>query len=467
MRLPEIATEMVRIPFLMHVYRLVTNLLFFIGSPIWIAGLLVRPERWGNRIGYIPVLPTKSTNSRTRVWVHASSVGEVKATGRLVREMAGAYGAEVVFSTMTAAGLSVAKTDLQEPICFFYVPIDVPWAVRRALHRVKADVLLLVETELWPSLILEAKARGMKVGVVNGKVSTRGFERYRRLKRLFASTLGLLDIVVAQSEAHASRYSKLGAIPQRIVVGGNTKQDSQAPSFGKIGLREKTGWSPSDIILLAGSTRSNEEEIICEGLIRTRASLDSLRLVLAPRHLRRTVGVARIASSFNLRVARWSELQAGTRRRRELGAGTPAQSGDQHERQSETECLPKEPRQIDALILDTMGELAAAYKEADVAFIGGTLSGHGGHNVLEPAAAGLPIIAGTSVYNIEDDVSALGQRGALLSVNDAADVSAALISLASSPEERSRRGKEALAFYDSRPVASLVTLEFLRKAGIL
>jgi len=379
---------------------------------------------------------------------------------------------------MTAAGISVAKAELPEPICFFYVPLDVPWVLRRALDRVKADVLLLVETELWPSLVMEAKARGVKVGVVNGRVSAAGVERYRRFASLFAWTLSLLDVVVAQSESHANHFLKLGAVPQRVMVGGNTKQDSQAPSLGKIGLREKTGWSPLDVVLLAGSTRSREEETICEGLVDARASLVSLRLVLAPRHLRRTAAIVKIVSSFNLKVARWSELRteisaksgAQLERRKEGERGSEngsGSSGTGSRSGTGASGPPIDPMGIDVLILDTMGELAAAYKEADIAFIGGTLSGHGGHNVLEPAAAGLPVMAGTSVYNIEDDVSALSKRGALLTVKNATDVSAALISLGKSPEERSRRGKEALAFYDSRPVASLVTLRFLRKAGLL
>jgi 3-deoxy-D-manno-octulosonic-acid transferase len=425
------------------------SLVFVIGSPVWLIGLIARPECWRNRIGILPGVPAKNSRFKARVWVHASSVGEVKATTRLVKEMSSRCGVEVVFSTMTVAGRSVAKAELAEPVYFFYIPLDVPCIQRKALEQIKADVLLLVETELWPSLILEAKAKGTKIAVVNGKISARGFRRYKRFKRLFEPTLRLLDAVVVQSEGHAKHYEELGAPAERVMISGNTKQDSQSLPSGRIGLRERTGWSSSELVLVAGSTRPEEETIICEGFVRARASFGSLRLVLAPRHLRRSASIVKIASSFNLKVARWSRLRVEA-----LSGAMPCADAVQF-------------LEIDVLVLDTIGELVAAYRESEIAFIGGTLSGHGGHNLLEPAAAGLPIIAGPSRENIEDDSEALARRGALLTVRSASDVSEALLALAKSRDERLRRGKEALAFYNSRPVASLLTLECLRKVGLL
>jgi 3-deoxy-D-manno-octulosonic-acid transferase len=425
------------------------SVVFVIGSPIWLIGLVARPERWRNRIGLFRGIPEKGSHPRARVWVHASSVGEVKATTRVVREMSNRSGVEVVFSTMTAAGHSVAKAELAEPVYFFYLPLDVPFIQRKALDQISPDVLLLVETELWPSLILEAKKKGTKIAVVNGKISAKGFGRYRRSKCLFGPVLRLLDAVVVQSGAHARRYEELGVSVERVMIGGNTKQDSQILLSERIGLRERTGWSSSELVFVAGSTRPEEERIICEGFARARTSFGALRLVLAPRHLRRSASVATIASSLDLNVARWSELRA-------LAYASKMPCVD-----------PAKVQQIDVLVLDTIGDLAAAYLEGDIAFIGGTLSGHGGHNILEPAAAGLPIIAGPSRENIQDDSDALARAGALLAVKSASEVSESLLTLASSREERLRRGKEALSFYASRPVASLVTLECLEKAGLL
>jgi 3-deoxy-D-manno-octulosonic-acid transferase len=427
----------------------VASAVVVIGSPVWLIGLVARPERWRNRIGLLRGIPERGSHVRARVWVHASSVGEVKATTRVVREMSKRSGVEVVFSTMTAAGHSVAKAEMSEPVYFFYLPLDAPFIQRKVLDQIGPDVLLLVETELWPSLILEAKRKGTKVAVVNGKISAKGFERYRRFECLFGPVLRLLDAVVVQSTVHGRRYEELGVPAERVMIGGNTKQDSQVLLSERIGLKERTGWSSSELVFVAGSTRPEEERIICEGFARARTSLGALRLVLAPRHLRRSASVEKIASSFDLNVARWSELRAS------------AYAG-------EMTCVePARVQRIDVLVLDTIGDLVAAYLEGDIAFIGGTLSGHGGHNILEPAAAGLPIIAGPSRQNIEDDSDALSRAGALLTVKSASEVSETLLTLAGSREERLRRGKEALSFYASRPVASLVTVECLQKAGLL
>ena len=434
---------------MIRLYRLTVSVVFVIGSPVWLIGLVARPERWRNRMGFLRGIPERTSHLGARVWVHASSVGEVKATSKVVREMSSRFSVEVVFSTMTAAGHAVAKAELAEPVYFFYLPLDVPFILRRALDQISADVLLLVETELWPSLILEAKKRGTKVAVVNGKMSVKGFRKYRKFKCLFGPVLRLLDAVLVQSGTHGRLYKELGVPAEKIMVSGNTKQDSQVLLSQRIGLKERTGWSSSELVFVAGSTRPEEERTICEGFARARASFDALRLVIAPRHLGRAASVARIASSFHLNVARWSELQA-------LADAGEMPCGDSAKGQ-----------QIEVLVLDTIGDLAAAYLEGDIAFIGGTLSGHGGHNILEPAAAGLPIIAGPSRENIEDDSDALARAGALLTVKSASEVSELLLTLADSREERLRRGKEALSFYASRPVASLVTLECLQKAGLL
>jgi 3-deoxy-D-manno-octulosonic-acid transferase len=376
-------------------------------------------------------------------------VGEVRAATRLVKEMRQKHGVEVVFSTMTSAGQSVARNSLREPSHFFFLPLDVPFVVARALERIKADVLLLVETELWPCLILEAKRRDMKVAVVNGKISARGLRGYRRFAFVFGPVVRMLDAVMVQSTRHGLNYESLGVPAARVAMTGSTKQDIQPRADGELALRERVGWSASEVVLVAGSTRPGEERILCEGFARARAACDKLRLVMAPRHLRRSANVARVAASYGLAVARWSGLK--TDPSGPVEGGVPARADDR----------------VDVLILDTIGDLLAAYGESDIAFIGGTLSGHGGHNVLEPAAAGLPILAGSSIENIEDDCNALGEAGALVTIHDSSDVERELKSLTDSSQERQRRGNQAAVFFRSRPVASLLTLEHLERAGIV
>jgi len=422
-------------------------------GPAWVFVLVAGSRRWRNALGKDVDMPERSRDRSLRIWIHASSVGEVRASARLVEELSRQYGAEIVFSTATNAGQAVAKSELRAPVYFFYLPLDVPWIQRKIIERVRADVLLLIETEVWPSLILEAKSANMRVAIGNARMSRRGFNGYRRFKSIISPVLRMLDGVVAQSELNARRYRELGAPPQKIRVGGNTKQDSVVSSPGKIDLRRRAGWSSAELVLVGGSTRPGEEKIICEAFVGARASSPNLRLVLAPRHLKRAAKVASIASSFGLKVTRWSELK---RSGQEV---TPTEIA------AREISMPSE--KVDAVVLDTIGELVSAYCEADVAFIGGTLSGNGGHNILEPAAAGIPIIAGPSRENIEEEASSLLKKGALIAVSGVREFSLVLSGLAGSPGERARRGELARAFYTSRPVASLVTLDCLKELGVL
>ncbi|KPJ60562.1 MAG: hypothetical protein AMJ46_06075 [Latescibacteria bacterium DG_63] len=441
--------SLARSPTGLFLYRAVVTIAFLAVSPVWLVGLLTRPELWKSRIGLVPRLAARTAGQPARVWIHASSVGEVRAATRLIEEMRQKRGVEIVLSTMTSAGHSVARASLREVGHFFFLPLDVPFVVARALRRIKAEVLLLVETELWPSLVFEAKKRDMKVAIVNGKVSPRGLKGYRRFRFLFEPVVRMLDAVLVQSRRHMVNYENLGVPSERIAITGSTKQDLQPRPDGELALRRKAGWSSSEIVLAAGSTRPGEERILCEGFVRAKASCDRLRLILAPRHLRRASHVARVAASFGLAIATLSGLRAGPSKPTKNSTGAETGGG------------------IDVLILDTIGDLVTAYRESDIAFIGGTLSGHGGHNVLEPAAAGLPILAGPSTDNIEDDCNALCEVNALVTVRDSSDIERALKDLTESSEERGLRGGQAAAFFSSRPVASLLTLEYLERAGIL
>ena len=425
-------------------YGFLTSVCFVVAAPVWVVGLVTDRAKWRSRLGCVPVAPRAAAEGnaagKKRVWVHASSVGEVRAAAKLVREMCRNSGVEVVFSTMTATGNQVARDSVQGPSAFFFLPLDVPFIVWRALRRIDADSLLLVETELWPCLVFLAKRRGLRVAVVNSKVSDRSRRRYAMFGFLFRRVFGSVDAVMAQNERNARRFELLGTPRERITVTGNTKQDAQAAAVDGLGIRQKMGWGADDVVVTAGSTRPNEEVALCAGFAAARASAPGLRLVLAPRHMGRVDYVSKIVTSNGLAQARWSRSKAG-------GAD--------------------EARGASVLVLDTIGDLPAAYRESDVAFVGGTLSGHGGHNILEPAAAGLAILAGTSRENIEDDAGALEERGALVTVESSSRVAEALASLAASKDERQRRSRAALEFYRSRPVASLKTLEHLKGIGVV
>jgi 3-deoxy-D-manno-octulosonic-acid transferase len=429
------------IPWALALYSTLTTALLVLVSPAVLVGLMVSPDKWRDRLGIVRGVPRRSVGEKRRVWLHASSVGEVRATTKLVREICRDSKREVVFSTMTPAGNWAARRYVEGPSAFFFLPLDTPLAARRAVRAIDADSLVLVETEVWPQLIMQAKRRGMKVAVVNGKLSDKAVRRYRTFGFLFRHVFGLLDAVLAQSKENGRNFELMGTPRDRITVTGNTKQDAQEADQQNLGMREKLGWSAGDVVLTAGSTRPGEESVICESFVSARMSLQTVRLVLAPRHLKRVEQVAGTVSSHGLRMVRWSQAREAT------GAG---QSGVS-----------------DVLVLDTLGDLPAVYRESDIAFVGGTLSGHGGHNILEPASAGLVILAGPSRANIHSDSRVLFERGALVSVETPRDISDVLLRLAGSQEERKRRAGEALDFYRSRPVASKITFLQLEKAGII
>ncbi|MFH0777267.1 MAG: glycosyltransferase N-terminal domain-containing protein [Candidatus Eisenbacteria bacterium] len=443
--------EVRRIAFVIRLYGLVSTVLFFAASPFWVIAVAAGSKKWLDRVGFVSGTTPRASSATRAVWIHASSVGEVRAVTRLVKELVRRPGTDVVVSTMTASGHSVARACLKGVSRFFFLPADAPFPVGRTFERLDPDALILVETELWPCLIAEAKSRGVKVAVVNGRVSDKGMRRYRAFLFLFGPVVALIDAVLVQSEIHAGNFVALGARPERIRITGNTKQDWEAAVGAGLGLRRLAGWGGSEIVFTAGSTRSGEEKVICDGFALARRACESLRLVLAPRHLRRVESLVALADSARFRVTRRSTL---------LKEGVSRSAGDKEGR------APVGPNP-DVVILDTIGELAAAYHESDIAFLGGTLSGHGGHNILEPAAAGIPVLAGSSSYNIRCDYESLERAGALMPIKDACDLAEKLVFLATSEEERVRRGRQAKDLCESRPVSSLLTLEYLEEAHVL
>ncbi len=462
------ATVSARASFAVQMYGALTTILFAVCSPVALVGLARDRRKWLNRLGRVNVPSRVPRPGKRRLWIHAASVGEVRATAKLVKHICEDSDSEVVFSTTTPAGQAVARSCLDGPRAFFFLPLDVPFAVTRAVGTIDADSLVLVETELWPALIAEAKRKGMKVAVVNGKVSDKAGQRYASFSYLFRHLFGLLDVVVAQSERNARKFEQLGTPRERISVAGNIKQDAQEISGARLGMRETLGWPPSDVVFIAGSTRPGEERPVCEGFREARSSFEGLRLVLAPRHLKRVDEVLRTVDSLGLTRSRWSRVRGAAcdaeQGRAVHSEARPGAAGAGEPGQGVGAAPPAPP---DVLILDTIGDLAAAYHESDVAFVGGTLSGHGGHNILEPASAGLAILAGPSRENIEEESGVLSERGALLRVENAMQISDILVDLARSGEERRTRGGKALEFYRSRPVASLIAFGELRKAGII
>ncbi len=386
----------------------------------WAAKFLGRAPR---RIGTRPCL-----------WFHAVSVGEVKLLRPMVEELARRRpGWEIVVSTTTHTGLSVARRDYPD-LLTFYVPLDFTWAVRRAVERVRPTVLALVELELWPNLIAEAKRSGARVAVVNGRLSERSHRGYRKIRWALGPTMWRLDTVAAQTDEYAARFIDLGVPNDRVRVTGSVKYDgleADRDNPRTVALRRELGLSPADIVFVAGSTMEGEEAAALEAYRAARKKHPRLRLVLVPRHQER----------FE-KIATWLQDQGETVVRRSRT----------RDRQGHSPTPP-------VYLIDTIGELSSVWGLADVAFVGGSLyPGRNGQNMMEPAAYGASILFGPYTSNFKDAVEGLLSRGGARRVADAAELTRALIEDLDDPETASARGASGRAFVLAQNGASARTL---------
>jgi 3-deoxy-D-manno-octulosonic-acid transferase len=405
-----------------YVLNLIYLLLLFVSAPFLIyQRLRVGKYRdgWAEKVlGKAP----RRIGGYPCIWFHAVSVGEVMLLRPIVAELARRRPAwEVVISTTTSTGLSVARRTYPDLVTF-YAPLDFSWAARRALARVRPTVLALVELELWPNLIWAAKRAGALVAIVNGRLSHRSHRGYRRLRAPLGPTLRRLDAVAVQTDEYAQRFVTLGVPRQRVRVTGSVKFDgleSDRDNPRTLALRRELGLSAADLVFVAGSTMEGEEAAALAAYRAARAKHPRLRLVLVPRH----------AERFD-RVADWLEQQ-GERIVRRSGPGTVSGWGGHPP----------------VILVDTIGELAAVWGLADVAFVGGSLvSGRGGQNMMEPAAYGAAVLFGPHTANFRETVEQLLARGAARRVEDARELTEALIDDLDDPETAVARGEAGRSF---------------------
>jgi len=349
------------------------------------------------------------------IWIHAVSVGEAMAARALVGPLkARLPGHRVFVSTTTATGQAIAR-EIAGADGVFFAPFDFRRPVRRTLDRLRPALLVLVETEIWPNLIHEARRQGARVAMVNGRISPRSFPRYRRLRPLLARVLAEVDLFLMQGEAHRERLLEMGAPAERVHVSGNLKYDALRPPETPEPLRRalgQDGTAPPPL-LVAGSTLDGEEAAVLDAFAGLRRAEPASRLVIAPRRPERFAAVAELAASRGWRVARRTAL--------------PADGW----------------REGDVLVLDTVGELAQVYPLATVVFVGGSLVPAGGHNVLEPAVAGKPIVVGPHMENFQEIAAALLADDAMIQVRDASGLAGAVGGLFADPARRSALGRRA------------------------
>jgi 3-deoxy-D-manno-octulosonic-acid transferase len=372
---------------------------------------------------------------RPCVWVHGVSVGEVKAAARLVEAVEAAVeGVEVVVTSTTDTGHRVARERYPGRRVDFWPP-DFSWIVRGALDRIRPDLVLLVESELWPNFLLACRDRGIPVALVNGRISERSRVRFRRAGRVTRGFLEALDRLCVQSPADAERFLSIGVAPERLAVTGNVKLDNvplvedRARSERYARLLGVDGGAP---LLVAGSTHPGEEKALGEIVRRVRADGRALRLVVAPRHPGRADDAEDDLTRSGLAVVRRSRLDGGP------------------------------PPRDAVVLLDTVGELESVYSVADVVFVGGSLVRHGGHNMMEPASLGKPVVVGPHAFNFRGESDLLVAAGGLAVVADAEEAEARLREWLSDPGAAAAVGERARAAILASKGATERTLEVLR-----
>ncbi len=349
--------------------------------------------------------------SRSSIWIHAVSVGEVQASIPLVKSLLNEFPErDVIVSTVTPTGAERVRTLFAGKVHHCYIPYESPGAVRRFFDAVKPSLALIMETELWPNLFHECEERNVPLVLVSARISVKSVSRYQFLLPLFRKALSHGIIIAAQTQADEERFLSLGAEPQRTSVMGNIKFDVDCPvnlRADGAALRKKSfGDRP---VWVAGSTHEGEEEIILQAHQILMQSLPDALLVLVPRHPERFSVVRGLLDKHGLRVS---------------------------ERSTNQICSAESQ----VFLGDTMGELLLFYAASDVAFVGGSLVPIGGHNMLEPAMLGLPIITGPHVFNAQDIADLFIDDGAAVLVDNAVELAETVCNLLTNSAERTAIG---------------------------
>lgn len=408
-------------------YNLILNIAFVIAFPYLLLRAALGKHGVKERMGRLPKEKTKRLQGGKVIWFHAASVGEVKVLSTIIPEVTGQRPQySVVVSTVTKTGRREAERLLQEVDLVFFLPVDLKRFVRRTLNRIKPVALILVETELWPNLIREAKSNGCRIAAINGRISERSLKKYLLVRNLLTETLSHVDLLCMQSDEHKKRIMLLGADPEKIRVAGNLKFDRllfASQSQDVEGLRRALHIPDHCRVVIGGSVRSGEESTLVQAFKRLMLEKENLLFILAPRHLDRLKEIEKALSDHQMNFVRRSQLD---QRAPNTRPDAEVCSADQS-----------------VIILDTIGELFGIYSLADVAFVGGSLVPVGGHNLLEPAIHGVPVLFGPNVDNFREEARILVESGGGIQVKDEEELYLNLLKLLSDDAGRMQAGKNA------------------------
>ena len=396
------------------------------------------------RMGYLPV--SFNLDGDESIWIHAVSVGEVLTARALLPELRERYPRLRIFlSTTTMSGQQIAANSLQYVDEVFYFPFDLGFIVRRTLRLVRPRLFIMMETEIWPNLLRACHRAGVRTALLNGRISNRSYPRYRLVRPLFRRVLQHVDRFCMQSDESARRIIDLGAPRERVLITGSLKFDSlelpdatgaldggfRAQDRGRNRVLRYFRISPGRPVVIAASTLKGEEGPVLEAFLRIRASTPNALLVLAPRKPERFGEAERLARAAGYTVARRSELR-----------------------------VDAEPRQ-QVVILDSIGELAQLFQIATAVFVGGSLVDAGGHNILEPAVFGKPILFGPHMQNFAEIARTFLDNGAAIQIRDERELEPVLTALLGDPVRRASLGAAARALVEANRGARGKSLDAL------
>jgi 3-deoxy-D-manno-octulosonic-acid transferase len=416
-------------------YTLAVVVLAVVLSP-WFLYQAVRYRKYigslTQRMGRLPV--SFNLDGDESIWIHAVSVGEALTVRALVGDLRERYpGFKIFLSTTTLTGQQIAKR-IQGVDGVFFFPFDLPIFVNRTLRLVRPRLFIMMETEIWPNLLRKCRRQGIRTVLVNGRISLRSYPRYRLARAFFRHVLTDVDRLCMQSDESARRIIDIGADPSRVTVTGSLKFDSletpaMAAGRGASRVLRYFRIPPGRPVFMAASTFKGEEAAVLDAFAVVRRASPGALAVIAPRKPERFAEAEALAQAEGLRVVRRSAL-----------------------------AVDAEPR-ADVVILDSMGELAHLFQVATVVFVGGSLVAQGGHNILEPAVHGKPIVYGPHMENFAEISATFLQNQAAIQVQDAAGLIDVVARLMSDPVERARLGAAARALVEANRGAKDRTLK--------
>jgi 3-deoxy-D-manno-octulosonic-acid transferase len=418
-------------------YSLATAVVLVVCAPYFLYQALRHQKYVGSlrqRLGSLPV--SFNLDGDESIWLHAVSVGEVLAARPLIAELRRRYPRLKLFvSTTTRTGQELAKRDLRDVDGIFYFPFDWTFTARRTLDLVKPRLFVMIETEIWPNLLRECRRREIRTVLVNGRISFRSYPRYRWVRPFFRRVLADIDRFCVQGEETARRLVDLGADPEKMTVTGSLKfdaLDSRAmPGRGRDRVLRFFRVARGRPVIVAGSTLRGEEEAVIRAFNRVRTAGNHALLVLAPRHPERFAEVKKLCHDEGLNVVRRSELP-----------------------------IDVEPR-ADAVVLDSIGELAQLYQIATAVFVGGSLVDSGGHNILEPALFAKPIVFGPHMQNFGEIAETFLAHDAAIQVRSPRELEETMIALMADPVRRARVGAAAGALVEANRGARDRTIDVI------